>query len=140
MKYGINKATLVGNVGDEPKVNEKEGEVLFVTFPFATSDTYKDKEGNEVTTTQWHRVKAWRKGAELIRQYVRKGDSLYIEGKIKTRSWDDKDGVKRYTTEILGDNLTMLGSRRDSDEDTPSPMEDDAPDSDAGEEKDDLPF
>lgn len=115
MKYGINKATLVGNVGDEPKVNEKDGEVLFATFPFATSDTYKDKEGQEITTTQWHRVKVWHKRASLIQQYVRKGDSLYIEGRIKNDNWEDKDGNKHYNTEIECDNFLFLRSKFNGD-------------------------
>lgn len=111
MKYGINKATLVGNVGDEPKINMKDGEVLFATFPFATSETYKDKEGQEVTSTQWHRVKVWNKRAELIRNYVKKGDSLYIEGSIINDNWEDKDGNKHYNTEIECSNFLFLRSK-----------------------------
>ena len=75
MKYGINKATLVGNVGELPKISEKDGEVFLATFPFATSETYKDKNGDEVTATQWHRVKVWNKKASLIQQYVKANPS-----------------------------------------------------------------
>lgn len=112
MKYGINKATLVGNVGELPKINEKDGEVFLATFPFATSETYKDKDGEEVTSTQWHRVKVWNKKASVINQYVKKGDALYIEGKIVNNNWDDKEGNKHYSTEIECDNFLFLKSRK----------------------------
>jgi single-strand DNA-binding protein len=112
MKYGINKATLVGNVGDMPKINEKNGEIFLASFPFATSETYKDKNGEEVTSTQWHRVKVWNKKASVIKEYVKKGDSLYIEGKIVNNSWDDEEGNKRYSTEIECDNFLFLRSRK----------------------------
>jgi single-strand DNA-binding protein len=108
MKYGINKATLVGNVGEAPKVTEKNGEVLMVSFPFATSDTYKDKNGEEVTKTQWHRVKVWNKPAGIFQKYVKKGDSLYIEGRIENNNWEDKEGAKHYSTEIMCDNFLFL--------------------------------
>ena len=112
MKYGINKATLVGNVGEVPKISEKDGEIFLASFPFATSETYRDKNGDEVTSTQWHRVSAWNKKAAIIKQYVKKGDSLYIEGKIVNRSWDDKDGNKHYSTEIQCDNFLFLSSKK----------------------------
>ncbi|MEX0986760.1 MAG: single-stranded DNA-binding protein [Bacteroidales bacterium] len=112
MKYGINKATLVGNVGDEPKVNEKNGEILLASFPFATSETYKDKNGEEVTNTQWHRVKVWNKRASIIKQYVKKGDSLYIEGKIVNENWEDKEGNKHFSSEIVCDNFLFLSNRK----------------------------
>ena len=116
MKYGINKVTLVGNVGDTPKVFEKEGELLNVSFPFATSQTYKDKNGEEVTSTQWHRVKAWNKKASIIQQYVAKGDSLYLEGKIVNNNWDDKEGNKHYSTEIECENFLFLSNRLKKEE------------------------
>jgi single-strand DNA-binding protein len=117
MKYGINKVTLVGNVGDTPKTFEKDGDLLNVSFPFATSQTFKDKNGEEVTNTQWHRVKAWNKKASVIKQYVNKGDSLYLEGKIVNNNWDDKDGNRHYSTEIECDNFLFLRPRKpDEDE------------------------
>lgn len=116
MKYGINKATLVGNVGETPRVNEKDGEVFLASFPFATSETYKDKNGEEVTNTQWHRIKVWNKKASIIQQYVKKGDSLYIEGKIVNNNWDDKDGARRYSTEIECDNFLFLNTRKQLEE------------------------
>lgn len=112
MKYGINKATLVGNVGDTPKINEKNGEIILASFPFATSETYRDKNGEEVTATQWHRIKVWNKRATVIRDYVKKGDSLYIEGKIVNNNWDDEEGNRRYSTEIECDNFLFLRSKK----------------------------
>jgi len=112
MKYGINKATLVGNVGESPKLNEKEGEIFLATFPFATSETYKDKNGEEVTSTQWHRVKAWNRKASLIKQYVKKGDPLYIEGKIINSNWDDKEGNRHFSSEIECDNFLFLSTQK----------------------------
>ncbi|MDA3822759.1 MAG: single-stranded DNA-binding protein [Bacteroidales bacterium] len=112
MKYGVNKATLVGNVGDEPKFNEKDGEIFLASFPLATSETYKDKKGDEVTNTQWHRVKVWNKKASLIKQLVNKGDSIYIEGKIVNNNWDDKDGNKHYSTEIECENFIYLRPKK----------------------------
>ncbi|MFC2089641.1 single-stranded DNA-binding protein [Bacteroidota bacterium] len=103
---------MVGNVGDTPKFNEKDGEIFLASFPFATSETFKDKNGNEITNTQWHRVKVWNKRASIVKQLVNKGDSLYIEGKIVNNSWDDKEGNKHYSTEIECDNFIYLRSKK----------------------------
>ena len=111
MKYGVNRVTLVGNVGDDPKVIEKNGEVQSAAFPFATSETFKNNEGQEVTQTQWHRCKLWGKKAMIVRDYVKKGDSLYIEGKVVYNRWTDKEGVEHYGTEIVVENFLFLKSR-----------------------------
>lgn len=137
---GINKVILVGNLGKDPEVRTLENGAKVANFTVATSESYKNREGQRVTQTEWHNIVLWRGLAEIAEKYLRKGNQVYIEGKIRTRSWDDKDGVKRYTTEVLGDNLTMLGSRRDNEDNTAAPTENNAPDSDAGDEKDDLPF
>ena len=137
---GINKVILVGNLGKDPEVRTLENGAKVANFTLATSESYKNREGQRVTQTEWHNIVLWRGLAEIAEKYLRKGNQVYIEGKIKSRSWDDKDGVKRYTTEILGDNLTMLGSRRDAEEEAPAPIQNDAADNSAGEEKDDLPF
>ena len=113
MKNGINKVTLVGNVGEAPNFNQLENKQSVARFSLATSEEYKDKEGNEVKKTEWHKVTAWNKRAEVVKNYVKKGDPLYIEGKIQTTSWEDKEGVKRYSTEIVADNLMFLSSRND---------------------------
>ena len=111
MKYGINKVTLVGNVGEVPRVSEKDGEAFVANFPLATNEYFRDKEGEEVQKTQWHRVVVWNKSAEIVKQHVKKGDALYIEGKITTNSWDDKEGNKHFSTEIVCDNFLFLSPR-----------------------------
>jgi len=110
MRNGINKVTLVGNVGDDPRVSEKEGEAFVAHFPLATSERYKDKNGEEVDKTEWHRVTVWNKQAEVIKKYLKKGDPLYVEGKITTSSYEDKEGVKRYSTDIICNNFLFLST------------------------------
>ena len=139
---GINKVILVGNLGKDPEVRTLENGNKVANFTLATSESYKNREGQKVTQTEWHNIVLWRGLAEIAERYLRKGNQVYIEGKIKTRTWDDKEGNKRYTTEILGDNLTMLGGRRDTDEAAAGPAvaQEKAPESSVDEEKDDLPF
>lgn len=107
----INKVILVGNVGKDPDIRHLDTGVAVASFPLATSENYIAKNGDKVTTTEWHNIVAWRGLAEVAEKYVTKGRQLYIEGKIKTRSWDDKEGNKRYTTEIVADVMQLLGSR-----------------------------
>lgn len=134
----INKVILVGNVGGDPEVRYLEGGVAVANFSLATSESYKNKNGERVTQTEWHNIVLWRGLAEVAEKYVRKGMQLYIEGRIRTRSWEDKDGNKRYTTEIFGDNMQMLGRKSDSSESNnsteykPPVVEEEGPD--------DLPF
>ncbi len=108
---GINKVILVGNLGKDPEVRALEGGVQVAKFPLATSESYKGKDGQRVEQTEWHNVVMWRGLAEVAEKYLHKGSQVYIEGKIRTRSWDDKDGTKKYMTEIVADNMTMLGKR-----------------------------
>lgn len=139
---GINKVILIGNVGKDPEVRHLDSGVAVTTFPLATSETYKNKEGQKVTNTEWHNIVLWRGLAEVAEKYVKKGNPLYIEGKIRTRSWDDKDGNKRYTTEIIADNMQMLGSKQ-SNEDNASSAPENANSVDIENmpaEEDDLPF
>ncbi|MFT6715461.1 MAG: single-strand DNA-binding protein [Saprospiraceae bacterium] len=110
---GVNKVILVGNIGKDPEIRYLDGGVAVANFPLATSETYKDKTGNRVEQTEWHNIVLWRGLAEVTEKYLRKGSQIYIEGKIRTRTWDDKDGIKRYTTEIVADKMTMLGGRKD---------------------------
>lgn len=109
----VNKVILIGNVGKEPEVRYLEGGVAVASFPLATTERgYKTQAGVQVPErTEWHNVIAWRGLAEIVEKYVHKGTPLYIEGKIRTRSWDDQNGVKRYTTEIYADNIELLGRR-----------------------------
>lgn len=114
MKNGINKVTLVGNVGETPRFNQLENSMV-AHFPLATSEEYTDKEGKKVEKTEWHRITVWNKRAEVVKNYVKKGDPLYVEGKIQTSSYEDKEGVKRYSTEIICDNLMFLSSRNNKE-------------------------
>lgn len=107
---GINKVILVGRVGGEPEIRHVN-DTYVVNFSLATSETWKDQHGEKQEQTEWHRIVAWRRLAEIIRDYVGKGDLLYIEGKITTRKWTDREGIERYTTEIVANQMQMLGSR-----------------------------
>ena len=113
---GINKVILVGNVGKDPEVRYLENGTAVAKFSLATSESRKDKDGNRVDQTEWHNIVLWRKQAELAEKYVKKGMQIYIEGKIKSRSWEDKEGIKKYTTEIIGDAITFLGKRNSNEE------------------------
>lgn len=111
---GVNKVILIGNLGKDPEIHNWADGLKKVTFSLATSETYKNKEGQKVEQTEWHNIVLWRKNAEIAEQFLKKGMSIYIEGKIKTRSWEDKEGNKRHTTEIIGDNFTMLGKKENT--------------------------
>lgn len=110
----VNKVILVGNVGKDPEVRHLDSGVAVANFPLATSESYTAKNGERVTTTEWHNIVLWRGLADVAEKYVTKGRQLYIEGRIRTRSWDDKEGNKRYTTEIYGDQMQMLGTKADN--------------------------
>ena len=109
----VNKVILIGHVGQDPEVRYLETSVPVCTLRMATSDVYKNKSGERVTTTEWHSVVLWRGLAEVAEKYVKKGSQIYVEGKLRTRSWDDKDKNKRYTTEIVADVMQLLGKRAD---------------------------
>ncbi len=114
---GINKVILVGNIGKDPEVRYLEGGIAVANFPVATTESFRDKMGNKQEQTEWHQIVLWRKLAEVAEKYLRKGQQVYIEGKIRSRSWEDKEGNKRYTTEIFGDVLTIL-SKMDPNQNT----------------------
>ena len=113
---GVNKVILVGNLGKDPEVKYLDSGVAVANFSLATTENYKNKEGERVSQTEWHNVVLWRGLAEVAEKFLKKGSNIYIEGKIKTRKWEDKDGNTRYSTEILGDNMTMLGSKLNSED------------------------
>ncbi len=107
----VNKVILVGNVGKEPETRYLDENTAITKFPMATSETYKNRSGERVSTTEWHNIVLWRGLAQVAEKYVKKGTQIYIEGRIKTRSYDDADGNKKYITEIVGDQMTLLGRK-----------------------------
>jgi single-strand DNA-binding protein len=138
---GVNKVILVGNLGKDPEVRHLESGAVVANFPLATSETYKDrKTGERITQTEWHNVVIWRGLAEVAEKYLKKGSSVYVEGKLRTRSWDDKDGNKRYTTEIVADNMTMLGGRGGDASESAGPGPDNSSSSFDDDSSGDLPF
>lgn len=111
MAGSLNKAMIIGNLGKDPEAKTFEDGTMLVRFPVATSETYMNRKTNQkVENTEWHNVVLWRGLAEVADKYLKKGDKVFIEGRIKTRSWEDDKGEKRYNTEIHGDNMTMLSS------------------------------
>ena len=146
---GINKVILIGNMGKDPEVRHLEGGSTVASFSLATSETYTDRRTNErITQTEWHNIVAWRKTAEFVEKYLGKGRQVYIEGKLRTRNWTDKEGTTRYTTEIVADIIQPLGSRPNTEggtsqaspkvENTELPKKSIV--ADDSEVKDDLPF
>jgi single-strand DNA-binding protein len=110
---GVNRVILIGNLGKDPEIRSLEGGVKVANFSLATTETFKGKNGEKIDQTEWHNIVLWRGLAEVAESYLKKGNTIFIEGKIKTRDWTDKDGNKRYTTEIVADNMVMLGGRKD---------------------------
>lgn len=145
---GVNKVILIGNVGKDPEVQYIKEDVPVAKFTLATSETYKDKNGERQTNTEWHNIVVWRGLAKVVEQYVKKGEQLYIEGKITNRTYE-KDGVTKYFTEIVASNLQMLGKRENTGSSqqqqqttTPSPTINEPKAEDLTEDigGDDLPF
>lgn len=115
---GVNKVVLVGNLGRDPDIQHIEGDIPVAKFPLATTEIRK-VNGNVVSETEWHTIVLWRGLADLAYKYLKKGSLVYVEGKLRTRSWEDKDKVKRFQTEIIGENLIMLEKRKDVCVDAP---------------------
>ena len=121
MSGSVNKVILIGNLGKDPDVRHLENGATVANFPIATSENYKDrKTGEKVSQTEWHNIVVWRGLADITERYLKKGDKVYIEGKLRTRSWQDQDGNTKYTTEVVADNLTMLGKSPDNSTSPPS--------------------
>ncbi|PIW04535.1 MAG: single-stranded DNA-binding protein [Cytophagales bacterium CG17_big_fil_post_rev_8_21_14_2_50_40_13] len=140
---GVNKVILVGNLGKDPEVRHLENGRAVANFSLATSETYKNKQGEKVTNTEWHNIVLWSPIAEIAEKFLKKGNQVYIEGKLTTRSWDDQDGNKRYTTEVVGNNLTLLGAKSDGDSGGSSNMSQSSASevtSIPQDDSDDLPF
>jgi len=113
-KHGINKVILVGNLGKDPQKRTLESGVCVVNFPLATTESYKDKTGRVNDKTEWHNIVMWRGLAEMASKYLRKGSTVYLEGKLTTRSWDGLDGKKNYKTEVEVDHMVMLNHSREN--------------------------
>ena len=124
---GINKVILIGNLGKDPEVRYLDSGVAVANLSLATSENYKNKDGERVTQTEWHDVVLWRGLAEVAEKYLKKGSSIYIEGKLRTNKWVDKDENTRYKTEILADKLTMLGKSNSQESSIENSSEDDLP-------------
>ncbi len=106
---GVNKVILIGNLGADPEVRHLQNGAAVANFRIATTETYKDRTtGEKREQTEWHSIVAWRGLAEITERYLRKGSKVYVEGKLRTRKWQDKDGIERYTTEVHADEMTML--------------------------------
>ncbi len=113
----LNKVMLIGNVGRDPEVrylDGNSGNAKVATFTLATTERYRDRNGETRENTEWHNIVAWRGNADVVERFVKKGTQLFIEGRLRTRSWDDQTGNKRYTTEIIVDNLQLLGKKSDN--------------------------
>ena len=126
----LNKVMLIGNVGKDPEVRYLEGNAQspqgnakVASFPLATTERYRDRNGEIRENTEWHNIVAWRGLADTCEKYVRRGSQLYIEGRIRTRSWNDQTGNKRYTTEIVADSIQLLGRRQDAQNDGQAPQQ-----------------
>lgn len=143
----LNKVMLIGNAGKDPEVRHLENGVAVVTLPIATTERYKDRNGEFKEQTEWHNVVFWRSLADIVEKYVKKGSQIFIEGKLRTRNWEDQSGQKKYITEIVAENLRLLGRRGGEGDNNnqqnnqnyskPSASNNDV---DIIEEADDLPF
>lgn len=109
-----NKVLLIGNVGKDPEVRHLESGVAVASFTLATTERYRDRNGQYQDLTEWHNIVCWRNLAELSEKYINKGSQIFVEGRLRTRSWSDQNGQKRFTTEILADNIRLLGKKGDS--------------------------
>lgn len=120
MANGVNKVILIGNLGRDPEIQRLENGVKKAAFSLATTEVYKNKDGEKTQHTEWHNIVLWRGLAEVAENYLKKGNTIYVEGRIRKREWEDKEGQKRYSTDIIGDNMTMLGGpRREGAHDEP---------------------
>lgn len=110
---GLNKVILIGNLGKNPEIQILEGNIPVARFTLATSDIKKDKTGKTTSATEWHNIVAWRGLAEIAQKFLSKGSRVYVEGKLRTRSWDDKEGNKRMQTDVIAENIIMLDKKSD---------------------------
>ena len=136
---GVNKVILIGNLGKDPEVRHLDNGVSVANFSLATTESYTNKQGERVNQTEWHNVVLWRGLADIAEKYLKKGNSIYIEGKIHNRRWEDSEGNTKYATDIIADKMTMLGSKPDNSE-TSDSTSTEVPEKTEENENDDLPF
>lgn len=137
----VNKVILVGNLGKDPELRYTQSGVAYCTFSIATTENWNDAQGNRQEKTEWHRITTWKKQAENCAKYLKKGSSAYVEGRLQTRSWDDQNGQKRYSTDIVADNVKFLGGGASRDSSAASPSASPSiPDYDSPIPPDDIPF
>jgi single-strand DNA-binding protein len=136
----VNKVILIGNLGADPELRFTPSGAAVANFNIATTERWKDKDGQPQERTEWHRIILWSRQAEIAKEYLRKGSSVYIEGRIQNRSYEDKDGIKRYVTEIIGQRMQLLGSRTGAPSEGGGAEPPPAPPEDLGGQDDDLPF
>lgn len=137
----VNKVILLGALGADPEVRVATGNIKVARLRLATSETFKDKNtGDKKTTTEWHTVVLWRQAAEIAEKYLHKGSMVYIEGKLSTREWTDKDGNKRYSTEVVADTLRLMPGRNDEKKEHTTAAPEPEPARQPADTPDDLPF
>jgi len=134
----VNKAILIGNLGADPELRYTPGGQAVASFSMATTEKFKNKDGEQQERTEWHNIVCWGRQAEIANEYLRKGSSVYIEGRIQTRSYDDKDGIKRYRTEIVTRQMQLLGGRGQAQQAPAQPQA--APEPEIPADDEDLPF
>jgi single-strand DNA-binding protein len=140
---GVNKVILVGNLGADPQLRYTPSGTAVANFNIATSEKFTNKNGEKETRTEWHRIVAWARLAEICGEYLKKGKQVYIEGRLQTRTWEDQQGVKKYTTEVVAANMVMLGRAGETGD---APAQEFGPDENVAQEAakgggdDDLPF
>jgi len=139
---GVNKVILIGNLGKDPEIRHLDNGVAVANFSLATTESYTNKQGDRVNQTEWHNIVLWRGLADIAEKYLKKGNSVYIEGKISTRKWEDKEGIARYSTDIIADKMTMLGAKQVNTTSSMPNHVTETPTQDPLEESgnDDLPF
>jgi single-strand DNA-binding protein len=140
----VNKAIILGHLGKDPDIRYMASGDAVAKFSVATSETYKDKNGDKQEKTEWHNVVFFKRQAEIAGEYLKKGSQVYVEGRLQTRKWEDKEGRDRYTTEIVGTELKLIGGRNDSKQDRKEASKEDRPDKKESKGfedfEDDIPF
>jgi single-strand DNA-binding protein len=140
---GVNKVILVGNLGGDPEIRYTPNGTAVANFRIATTERFSNKNGEKESRTEWHRIVAWGRLAEICNEYLKKGKQVYVEGRIQTRQWEDKDGNKRSSTEIVANNMVMLGRAGDAGDVAAQEFQADeeaTQEAPAGKQEDDLPF